>query len=365
VSELRRQAAAIVAGMNWTTTHEEESLQAMGTEMAELGDRAARTVAKAKGLSLGYEQRDPMGWLIPLHELGLALVDAGAWWIEAAGDGITWDNAVHGRRQAADFAQLSELGEVVTAELQRSEEAEASGAVPDHEHMAALRTTPAEPPAEARHARPDYGGPAPTYRQRRRLAPFLWPTGAAALLIAAGLIYAATAGHPGTSPAAARHPVSSASIGAAGLDTPHQNSHTTPSSAPSTTARTSSSSPAAVAVASTTAGNVVAGNGGPQVAVSLVSARGNPHIQVLISVDTATTAPTTLYIAEYGTTASGQRTADDFTQRTLSGQTAYAVSYVLNVSTPPTGGASWCGDEITVEATASGGSSDAQTHAEC
>lgn len=360
MSELRRQAAAIVQGMHWTTRRDEESLQAMAAEMTDLGFRASRTVTKGQGLARGFEQRDPMGWLIPLYELGQALTDAGAWWSEALGvEGYEWNTQLHGQRMDADFARLAELGDVVTAELQRSEEVEAEGGaaallVPPNE-----RPTPAaatQPPAPARHARPEYGGPAPTYRQRRRLAPFLWPAGIAGLLVIAGLVYAASAGHSGTSPAAAGHPEASASIGAAGLD-PQRSTPASTSSPATTAARTTSPSTPA---APTTSAAPATGNGGPQVAVTLVSDPGNPQIQVLISVDSTTTAPTTLYIAEYGTNSAGARTAEDFTQQTLSGKTAYAVSFVLNAS-----GKGWCGDQVTVEATAAGESAANHTDAEC
>lgn len=354
MSELRRQAAAIVAGMTWTTTHEPDALRAMGAEMTDLGYRAGRTVAKARGLAMGYGQRDPLGWLIPLHDLGQALTDAGAWWTETVVEGFTWDTAIHGRRQDADFAVLRELGELISSEMQRSEEAEASGAVIDPEQTVQASTPPAPAqPSPARHARPEYGGPALTYRQKRRLAPYLWPAGVAGLLLAAGLIYAATAGHPGASPAASGRPDQSPSIGAAGLSTPNDSTTPTPSSAPSTTTARTTSPTTPAAVVPTTA---VTGSG--PVVVVLVSTKGSPDIQVLISVDETSSAADTLYITEYGTTSAGQRTADVLSERTLSGKTAYAVSYVLDASR-------WCGDQVTVVAVASSGTSASQAEAEC
>lgn len=374
MSELRRQAAAIVQGMHWTTRRDEESLQAMAAEMTDLGFRASRTVTKGQGLARGFEQRDPMGWLIPLYELGQALRDAGAWWTEAlAVEGYEWDAQLHGRRIDTDFAQLAELGDVVTAELQRSEQVEAEGGgavllVPPSERPT---TAAAAQPAEARHARPEYGGPAPTYRQRRRLAPFLWPAGVVGVLIAGGLVYAATSGHsdPTTTPAAAdHHPSASAPVAAAGLASSLVPSTSSAPSSPAApkTGGTSSSAPAvrstptsarttapsAPRTTATTAGTV------PQVIVTLIPADGNPQIEAYVTVDTTSTAPMTLYEVEYGTTPSGKRTTERISSRTLSGKTAYAVATVVDTS-------SWCGDTVTVEATAGPGSAAAQTGAGC
>jgi hypothetical protein len=155
---------------------------------------------------------------------------------------------------------------------------------------------------------------------------------------------------PGTSSSAAASPSSTS----AGPTDPTRTA--APSMTPVAAASSTTAQPAprhtTHSAAPTTAAAV------PQVIVTLVPADGSPQIEAYITVDTTTTAATTLYITEYGVTSSGKRTTERFSSQTLSGKTAYAVAAVVDTS-------AWCGDTVTVEATATGGSAAAQTGAGC
>ena len=157
----------------------------------------------------------------------------------------------------------------------------------------------------------------------------------------------------GASPAATDTASPAPSPSPAGPSTTAASAAPSTDPATATTAPTPTRTPAAPAAPSTAAAGTA-----PEVSISLIPADGYPQIEALFTITTRSTAPTTLYVTSYGVTRSGARTAENFSSRTLSGRTNYTYTEVIHTS-------AWCGDTVTVEATAAGGSAVAHTGAGC
>ena len=294
-------------------------------------------------------------WYTATRAIAAECVIVAEWWSEElVRETLRWTDA-HDARLAEDVAHFEQLLERATDELEDPPPAAvafASVAVPDL------------PPWEEN---------LPPRAHRWGLV--FWPVLAAlALGIGAYGFHSWQTGQPAITTALGGSPTGTSAL-PAGSGSPSATAATTVSTRPAasrtTTAAVESMAPVAAETPTTaqpaprrttaqaqTSPTTVSAATAPGVTVTLVPADGDPQIEALITVTTTSTAATTLYVVDYGTTAAGTRTADTMNSETLSGKTSYTVAEVIST-------ASWCGDTITVEATSGSGTAASQTPAGC